>query len=191
MNGVDTDDERAAYIAGNRGLIMSVITRHFPNRLDLLDDMMQAGAIGLANAFDKFDADRNCRLSTLATWEIRGRITDTIRRHDRFRAKQPGIGKAGEKVIEKHGPDTVADAMQENDVRVMAEKVLACLANDRHRAVVRMRCIEGRGFSQISQVLGVSYKRAHQIYGQAVSYLQSSRKIAREARDILEGQRDE
>lgn len=47
-----------------------------------LDDLVQAGAIGLIQAVDRFDETKNCLLKTLAEHRIRGALLDYLRQID-------------------------------------------------------------------------------------------------------------
>ena len=58
------------------------IARAYADRGELLEDLVQVGAIGLMNAIDRFDIDRGLRLSTFAGPNISGEI----KRHFRDRA---------------------------------------------------------------------------------------------------------
>jgi len=58
------------------------IARGYAERGELLEDLVQVGAIGLVNAIDRFDLDRGLRLSTFAAPNISGEI----KRHFRDRA---------------------------------------------------------------------------------------------------------
>lgn len=58
------------------------IARTYADRGEMLEDLVQVGAIGLVNAIDRFDLDRGLRLSTFAAPNISGEI----KRHFRDRA---------------------------------------------------------------------------------------------------------
>ena len=47
-----------------------------------LDDLIQAGTIGLIQAIDKFDQSRNLKVKTLAEHRIRGAMLDYLRQID-------------------------------------------------------------------------------------------------------------
>jgi RNA polymerase sigma factor FliA len=44
-----------------------------------LDDLIQAGTIGLIQAVDRYDESRGCRLKTIAEHRIRGALLDYLR----------------------------------------------------------------------------------------------------------------
>lgn len=58
------------------------IARSYADRGEQLEDLVQVGAIGLVNAIDRFDLERDVRLSTFAAPNISGEI----KRHFRDRA---------------------------------------------------------------------------------------------------------
>jgi len=47
-----------------------------------LDDLIQAGTVGLINAVDRFDEARGCLLKTIAEHRIRGALLDYLRQID-------------------------------------------------------------------------------------------------------------
>jgi RNA polymerase sigma factor for flagellar operon FliA len=47
-----------------------------------LDDLIQAGTIGLISAVDRFDPERGCLLKTIAEHKIRGALLDYLRQVD-------------------------------------------------------------------------------------------------------------
>lgn len=57
------------------------IMRNVGHRVDL-DELVNAGCIGLMNAVDSFDAERGLAFSTFAVPRIRGAIIDDLRRSD-------------------------------------------------------------------------------------------------------------
>jgi RNA polymerase sigma-B factor len=72
----------------NIGLVKS-IALEFRNSGEPIDDLVQAGYIGLLNAVANFDLSRNTRFSTYATYLIKGEIRHYIRdRHSTIRIPQ-------------------------------------------------------------------------------------------------------
>ena len=71
----------------NVGLVKSLALR-FVNSGEPLDDLIQAGYIGLLNAVANFDLARETRFSTYATYLILGEIRHYIRdRHSTIRIR--------------------------------------------------------------------------------------------------------
>jgi RNA polymerase sigma factor (sigma-70 family) len=79
---------REEIVARNVGLVKS-IALEFRNAGEPLDDLIQAGYIGLLNAVANFDLSRNTRFSTYATYLIKGEIRHYIRdKHSMIRIPQ-------------------------------------------------------------------------------------------------------
>jgi len=68
------EEARMELIMANTRLVVS-IAKAYQGRGLPLADLIQEGNLGLLKAVDRFDADRNVRLSTYATWWIRQSIT--------------------------------------------------------------------------------------------------------------------
>lgn len=88
--------ERDAEIVRHLPLVHSVVERiaaHLPAVVDR-DDLFHAGVIGLIDALNRFDANRDNAFSTYAVMRIRGQIIDDLRARDwiprsaRSRAKE-------------------------------------------------------------------------------------------------------
>ena len=79
---------REELIIRNIGLVKSIAIS-FLNSGDLLDDLVQAGYIGLLNAVANFDLARSVRFSTYASYLIKGEIRHYIRdKHSTIRIPQ-------------------------------------------------------------------------------------------------------
>ncbi len=74
-----------------------------------LDDLVSNGAIGLLDAFDRFDASRGIQFSTFAEYRIRGQMYDALRANDTFtrrrRQEQKRLYDAQETVRRQTGRD--------------------------------------------------------------------------------------
>jgi len=84
----DTTELREEIVRRNIGLVKSVALK-FLGSGEPLDDLIQAGYIGLLNAVTNFDLARNTRFSTYASYLIQGEIRHYIRdRHSTIRIPQ-------------------------------------------------------------------------------------------------------
>lgn len=65
---------QTAFLRKNERLVKKFAKRYAPNRSSDIDDIMQAGSMGLLRALDDFDPGRGIKLSTYAAWWIRDHI---------------------------------------------------------------------------------------------------------------------
>ncbi len=70
---------RAAFVAANHGLVVTVAARYQQRGLPL-DDLVQEGTVGLLRAVDLFDPGRGARFSTYAVWWIKQAIRRALAR---------------------------------------------------------------------------------------------------------------
>jgi RNA polymerase sigma factor for flagellar operon FliA len=61
--------------------IVNRIAVRLPSHIDL-DDLHNTGVIGLMDAIDKYDPDKNCKFKTYAEFRIKGAILDQLRSLD-------------------------------------------------------------------------------------------------------------
>ncbi|MDD5219392.1 MAG: sigma-70 family RNA polymerase sigma factor, partial [Candidatus Bipolaricaulis sp.] len=100
---------REEIVSRNIGLVKSIAAK-FLSSGEPLDDLIQAGYIGLLNAVANFDLARNTRFSTYATYLIQGEIRHFIRdKHAPIRVPQwvqtmnRRIKEAEEALFKEHG----------------------------------------------------------------------------------------
>jgi RNA polymerase sigma factor FliA len=66
-------------------LIARRIAERLPSTCELqLDDLVGFGAVGLLEAFERYDAARNILFSTFAEYRVRGAMMDALRQNDSF-----------------------------------------------------------------------------------------------------------
>ena len=61
--------------------IVNRIAVRLPSHIDL-DDLHSTGVIGLMDAIEKYDPDKNCKFKTYAEFRIKGAILDQLRSLD-------------------------------------------------------------------------------------------------------------
>ncbi len=79
-----TEDERGKVILQYAPLVKYVANRlamRLPPNISI-DDLVSAGVIGLIDAIDKFDPDKNIKFKTYAEFRIRGAMLDELRSMD-------------------------------------------------------------------------------------------------------------
>lgn len=81
------DHDREVFLEENLPLVKRVFSRlriGLPTRIaeQLEDDLLSAGAIGLIQAYEKYDSRPNTAFASFATHRIRGAMLDELRRQD-------------------------------------------------------------------------------------------------------------
>src|SRR5512147_2972285 len=76
--GAGPQDSRSGAIEAHLPLVHS-IARRYARRGEPLEDLVQAGTIGLIKAVDRFDPDRDRDLASLARPSIEGEIRHQLR----------------------------------------------------------------------------------------------------------------
>lgn len=74
-----------------------------------MDDLVQQGAIGLVKAMERFDASKECKLTTYASYWIRAELRDYVVRN--YRMVRLGTTRSERKAIRLYRKETVPDAM--------------------------------------------------------------------------------
>ena len=74
-----------------------------------VDDLASCGALGLLEAFDRYDASRGVAFGAYAEYRIRGAMFDALRNEDAFSRRRRNMAKrvaaATKRVEQKHGRD--------------------------------------------------------------------------------------
>ena len=167
-----------------------------------LNELVQQGNLGLAEALDRFDPDRGARLITYASWWIRDSIRQSIARTKSVSAK--GTTRAERKLggcsdnpdapkrdicIDLVCPtalpvsDDPEDALAELEQRtILAEAVRRALRDldPRERTIVERRFMadDPESLSALGERFGVSRERARQIAERAKKKLRASLQTA-------------
>jgi len=135
--GANGDPDKAAalredIVRRNIGLVKSIAAQ-FVHSGELLDDLIQAGHIGLLNAVANFDLAKGTRFSTYATHLIRGEIRHYIRdKHTTIRIPQwvqtmnRRLKQAEEAVFQEKGRPPTLDELGSH-LGLSADQVAALL----------------------------------------------------------------
>ena len=81
----------------NINAVISLLSRRIAERLppgcELVQKTASFGAIGLLEAFDRFDPDRDIQFTTFAEYRIRGAMMDALRATDTFTRHRRQVSK--------------------------------------------------------------------------------------------------
>lgn len=138
------------------GLVVSICKKFKPKNLNELDELVQAGRIGLWKAIVKHNA-KKAKLSTIAWRYIRWEILKHIENNKTFYTTLPHIEKAYNTNAElwEFIPDSITD---------LENKVL------------KLRLLDGRPFIEIGKMTGLSKSWVYSIYNRAISKIKDANK---------------
>jgi RNA polymerase sigma factor (sigma-70 family) len=159
-----------AMLHENKGLIYAVLRAQVYGEADL-DDLEQEGWIGLWRAIKRYDPERGVHFSTFAWLVIRQRIWKAVQWASRLERWQ-----------ESGGPYTDATGVQLNidwqdtQIHEALEEGLSELS-EREYLVLSLRYgwdgSPPQTFAEISQTLGWTRQRMHQIHNEGLSLLRA------------------
>ena len=173
----------------NRGLLVMMARRYERicalDRAVSMEDLMQAGALGLIKAADSFDPGAGKSWSGWACWHIQMEFNSVLGlRNGRFTRPHTGAAALDKPISRSESEgmtegDLLADeslpAADEallreelaRDVRAAVER----LKSEGQRQVVQMCKLEGFSYRQAAQRLGVSVGQAYQLFFRASNNL--------------------
>lgn len=156
-------------------------------------DLVSYGVLGLAEAWERFDAGRGVAFDVYAIPRVRGAIIDAIRAGDwvprKARQKARSTGAPVMALVSmngrsEHSPaeaDRLAEEQmplpgEELDAAETRRELLAAINRlpDRERLIVSLRYFEGNQLADIAGLLGVTESRVSQLHTRALRMLRSA-----------------
>ncbi len=118
-------------------LIARQLSERLPPGASLLaEDLASFGAIGLLEAFDRYDESRGIRFSTFAEYRIRGAMLDALRTTDPFPRRRRQLARRIE-----HATTTLRKELGGEPEPSQVAEVLGISLEDYHAAVDRVKPI--------------------------------------------------
>ncbi|MDQ7819751.1 MAG: sigma-70 family RNA polymerase sigma factor [Armatimonadota bacterium] len=167
---VDGDaDSRLRLIEAYQPLVFKVVMQLRPPDGVLLD-MLQEGTVGLIEAVERFDPGRGVRFSTFATYRIRGRVLNALRRGApaAYSLEQDGLDDLplATRLADPDSDRALAD-VEDGAVLDQLRRAMDALPA-RERAILRGTYLESRHPRHLARELRISLSHFYRLHRQAL-----------------------
>ena len=165
-------ESRLRLIEAYQPLVFKLVMQIRPPDVVLMD-MLQEGTIGLIEAVERFDPARGVRFSTFATYRIRGRVLNSLRR---IRPVEYSLEQDGQSKV----PLATRLADPESDDALLGVEDDAMLAQvwqavrelpERERAILQAAYAESRDPRRIARELRISLSHFYRLHKQALAHM--------------------
>lgn len=173
----------------NKGMLWAMARRFQgyceQDRAVSVEDLFQAGFIGLVEAAQTFDKESGKPWSFHAKWYVKRAIYNTlgIRNGEFIRAEHGAVSldrnlqgdneesaTLGDMLVDDSLPDS-DEALLLDELRRSVHDALDRLIDPRQRQITEMYMIQGRSLTDVAAEIGISTTRILQLYGRALSNL--------------------
>lgn len=162
---------RLRLIESYQPLVFKVVMRVRPPE-GVLMDMIQEGTIGLIEAVERFDPERGVRFSTFATYRIRGRVLNAMRR-DRERSwplvETAAAGLAAAAALADPASEAALLAVEDAATAGQMQAVLEALP-PRERLILRAY-MDARDARRVAAELRISLSHFYRLQKQVLARL--------------------
>lgn len=168
---------RDALVVDHLSLVAPIarqIAARLPRSFEL-DDLIQAGNLGLIDAAKKFKKERGIPFGAYARFRIRGEILSSVRRHE-------WDNSTTEELTEHHEgiPDlSIApeNFMNLKEVRKIVEDTIGRLLPDKERTVLEIKYLQNSDLNEAARQLKLCPSRASQLHREALRKLSKSARL--------------
>lgn len=165
---------RARLIEAYQPLVFKVVMQLRPPER-LLMDMIQEGTIGLIEAVERFDHDRGVRFSTFATYRIRGRVLNSLRR-DRVQEYPLEPDGGANMALADRLADPVSEAalagVEDAALLLQMHEAIDTLP-DRERTILRATFVDAREPRSVAGELRISLSHFYRLQKQALAHVRA------------------
>lgn len=167
-------ESRLRLIEAYQPLVFKVVMQVRPPDAVLMD-MIQEGTIGLIEAVERFDHERGVRFSTFATYRIRGRVLNSLRRDWPVEYSLDQDGQ-GEVPLAARLPDPASDAalaMVEDEAVLAQMRQVIDELPARERTILRATYVEAREPRSVAAELRISLSHFYRLQKQAIERMRA------------------
>jgi RNA polymerase sporulation-specific sigma factor len=165
---------RARIIEAYQPLVFKV-AMHLRLRETVVMDMIQEGTVGLIEAVERFDPGRGVRFSTFATFRIRGRILNALRRErPAISVEGSGRAEADDSLLERLADPVAADRLSAVEDGVLLEQILNAIDRlpRRERRILRGSFLREEEPRRIADELRISVSHFYRLQKHALARIQ-------------------
>lgn len=163
-------DSRLRLVEAYQPLVFKVVMQVRPPNTVLMD-MLQEGTIGLIEAVERFDHLRGVRFSTFATYRIRGRVLNSLRRVRpvEYSLEQDGVNDMA--LATRLADQESVDALVGVEDAATLAQVWEAMDDlpPRERAILRAAYVELRDPRDIAAELRISLSHFYRLHKQALA----------------------
>ncbi len=163
-------ESRLRLIEAYQPLVFKVVTSLRPPE-SIVMDMIQEGTIGLIEAVERFDDQRGVRFSTFATYRIRGRVLNSLRKARPSMYSLDHEGETAEPLAARLVDPSSDAALQGVEDEVAAAQMRRAIDTlpARERLILRAMYIESRLPRTVAAELRISLSHFYRLQKQALA----------------------